>query len=85
MAITNPITTQKNAVTHQNRHSYKKIFQSNATCVNYKPSDNTRGNKGLKYTQLISLLFTNQEMALAIVELITMSMGKVYYDPKLPG
>ena len=50
----------KNVVTYQDRQAYKQILlQSNAHRVNYSPSGNIKANKGLKYTRIISQLFTN--------------------------
>ena len=50
----------KNEVTHQDRQAYKQmLLQSIAHRVNYSPSDNIKANKGIKYTRLISQLFTN--------------------------
>lgn len=50
----------KNMVTLQDRQAYKQILsQSNAHRVNYSPTGRIRANKGFKYTQFISRLFTN--------------------------
>ena len=50
----------KNKVTLQDRQAYKQILtQSNAHRVNYSPTGSIRANKGIKYTHLMSRLFTN--------------------------
>ena len=50
---------EKNVVTLQDRQTYKQIpMQSNAHGVNYSPTGRIRRNKGIKYTQFISRMFT---------------------------
>ena len=47
-------------VTRQDRQAYKHIIlQSKTQRVNYGPSGKIKANKGLKYTRLISQLFTS--------------------------
>jgi len=73
----------KNAVTIQDRQAYKQILlQSNAHRVNYSPTGKIKANKGLKYTRFISQLFIDKKRSALGIGTITMSMGKVYYDPK---
>ena len=51
---------EKKVVTHQDRQAYKQLpLQSNAHRVNYSPSRKIKANNGLKYTIVISQLFTN--------------------------
>ena len=51
----------KTMVTVQDRQAYKQILlQSNAHRVNYSPTGRIRANRGLKYTQFISRLFTER-------------------------
>jgi len=53
----------KNSVTLQDKQAYKRILlQSNAHRVNYSPTGRIRANKGRKYTQIISRLFTEREV-----------------------
>jgi hypothetical protein len=53
----------KDLVTLHDRQTYKQILlQSNAHRVNYSPTGKIRANKGLKYTQFISRLFTERQV-----------------------
>lgn len=53
----------KNLVTLQDKQAYKRILlQSNAHRVNYSPTGRIRANKGHKYTQIISRLFTERQV-----------------------
>jgi hypothetical protein len=50
-----------NMVTPQDKEAYKQILvQSNAHKVNYSPTGRIRCNKGMKYTRIISRLFTDK-------------------------
>jgi hypothetical protein len=50
-----------NMVTPQDKQAYKQILiQSNAHKVNYSPTGKIKGNKGMKYTRIISRLFTDK-------------------------
>ena len=54
-----------NMVSMQDKQAYKQILlQSNAHRVNYTPSGKIKANKGLKYKQFISQLFTNKKEVL---------------------
>jgi hypothetical protein len=58
-----------NMVTPQDRQTYKQILiQSNARRVNYSLTGRIRANKGLKYTQFISRLFTERQGAWEYLE-----------------
>jgi hypothetical protein len=53
----------KELVTLHDRQTYKQILlQSNAHRVNYSPTGKITANKGLKYTQFISRLFTERQV-----------------------
>jgi hypothetical protein len=50
-----------NMVTPQDKQAYKQILlQSNAHKVNYNPTGKIKVNKGMKYTRIISRLFTDK-------------------------
>jgi hypothetical protein len=54
----------KNLVTLQERQAYKQILlQSNARRFNYSPTGKIKVNKGLKYTEFISKLYTDTKNA----------------------
>jgi Mn-dependent DtxR family transcriptional regulator len=48
-------------VTSQDKESCKQILiQSNEHKVNYNPAGRIKANKGMKYTRIISRLFTDK-------------------------
>jgi hypothetical protein len=50
-----------NMVTPQDKQAYKQIFiQSNAHTVNYNTTRKIKANKDIKYTRIISRLFTDE-------------------------
>ena len=49
----------RNSVSMQDKQAYTQILiQSNAHRVNYRPSGRIKASKGLKYTRIISQLFS---------------------------
>jgi len=73
-------------VTHQDRQVYKQILlQSNVHRVNYSPSGKIKQRKVLNIHGLFRNYLKDKVSSLGIVEVIIMSLGKVYYDPKHPA
>ena len=76
----------KHQVTHQDRQAYKQVLlQSNALEQIIVLQARSKRTRALNIRGFFRSCFTHKGHALGIVELIIMSLGIVYYDPKHPA